>query len=74
MTFRQVCKVNNNQIVINLPPNFINKQQVSVVIDEIVDSKPAKLEQLKTALNDPLFLADIKELQNDFDSIDHETL
>jgi hypothetical protein len=74
MTFRQICKVSNNQIVVNLPPNFLDKQQVTVVIDDIVDTKAQKLEQLKAALSDPLFLADIKEVQNDFDSIDHETL
>lgn len=74
MTFRQVCKVTNNQIVVNLPPDFVNKRQVTVVIDDVVDTKAQKLEQLKAALNDPLFLADVKEIQNDFDSIDHENL
>ena len=74
MTFRQVCKVSNNQIVVNLPPDFIDKQQVTVVINDVIDSRTQKLEQLKAAFNDPLFLADIKEIQNDFDTIDHETL
>ena len=74
MTFRQVCKVSNNQIVVNLPPDFIDKKQVTVVIDDVVDTRTQKLERLKAALTDPLFLADIKEIQNDFDSIDHETL
>ena len=61
MTYKQVCKVTN-------------KPQVTVVIDDIIDTKAQKLEQLKAALNDPLFLADIKEVQNDFDAVDHETL
>ena len=74
MTHKQVCKVTNNQVVINLPPNFVNKQQVIVVIEDVFDTKAQKLEQLKAALNDPLFLADIKEVQNDFDAADHETL
>jgi hypothetical protein len=50
------------------------KQQVTVVIEDVIDTKAQKLEQLKAALNDPLFLADIKEVQNDFDAVDHETL
>jgi hypothetical protein len=29
---------------------------------------------VKAVLNDPLFLADIKEVQNDFDAVDPETL
>jgi hypothetical protein len=61
MTYKQVCKVTN-------------KQQVTVVIEDVIDTKAQKLEQLKAALNDPLFLADIKEVQNDFDAVDHETL
>jgi hypothetical protein len=74
MTYRQVCKVTNNQVVVNLPPDFVNRKQVTVVIEDVVNTKAQKLEQLKAALNDPLFLADVKEIQNDFDSIDHETL
>jgi hypothetical protein len=61
MTYKQVCKVTN-------------KQQVTVVIDDVIDTKAQKLEQLKAVLNDPLFLADIKEVQNDFDAVDPETL
>jgi hypothetical protein len=61
MTHKQVCKVTN-------------KPQVTVVIDDIIDTKAQKLEQLKATLNDPLFLADIKKVQNDFDAADHETL
>ena len=61
MTYKQVCKVTK-------------KQQVTVAIEDVIDTKAQKLEQLKAALNDPLFLADIKEVQNDFDAVDHETL
>ena len=39
MTYKQVCKVINNQVVINLPPNFVNKQQVTVVIEDVIDTK-----------------------------------
>ena len=74
MTFKQICSVINNQIVIILPPNFVNKKEVTVVIDDIVDSRSKKLALLKEAANDPLFLADIKEVHKDFDSIDSETI
>ena len=74
MTFRQICSVKNNQVVITLPPNFVNKKQVTVVIDDIVDSRTQKLAVLKEAANDPLFLADIEEIHKDFDSIDNETI
>lgn len=74
MTYRQVCIVKNNQVIVKLPPDFNNKKKVSVVIDDQVDSKAQKLDQLKEASNDPLFLEDIQEINQDFDSIDHETL
>ena len=74
MTYRKICIVKNNQIIITLPPNFENKKEVSVVIEDIVDSRSQKILQLKEALNDPLFLADIEEIHKDFDSIDNETI
>jgi hypothetical protein len=49
-------------------------KQVTVFVDDYVDIKSQKIEMMKMASNDPLFLADIKEIQEDFDSIDHETL
>ena len=72
MTYKQVCKVNNNQIINTLPDDFKNKKQVTIVIDDEVDTKTQKLEMMKQAAKDPLFLSDIKEIQHDFDSIDNE--
>ena len=74
MTYRQVCSVNNNQVIVILPAGFSDKKQVTVMIDDQVDTKAQKLEELKKAVNDPLFLADVKEIHQDFDSIDSETL
>jgi len=74
MTYRQVCNVNNNQVIITLPADFKGKKQVTVVVDDLVDAKIQKLAILKNASEDPLFLADIAEVQHDFDSIDNETL
>ena len=74
MTYRQVCNVNNNQVIITLPADFKGKKQVTVVVDDLVDTKIQKLAMLKNASEDPLFLADIAEVQHDFDSIDNETL
>jgi hypothetical protein len=43
-------------------------------VDDQVDNKAKKLEMMKIASNDPLFLADIKEVHDDFDSIENESL
>ena len=45
-----------------------------VILDDNVDSLSKKLEQLKKAPTDPLFMADLQEIENDFNSIDSETL
>jgi hypothetical protein len=73
MTFRQICTVKNNQVVITLPPNFENQKLVTVVIDDVIDNRTQKLAQLREASIDPLFLADIEEIHKDFDSIDNDT-
>jgi hypothetical protein len=74
MTYRLVCTVNNNQIVLTLPPDFKGKKKLVVVVDDQIDAVNQKLAQLKQAAKDPLFLSDINDIKNDFDSIDHETL
>lgn len=62
MTFKIVCPVKNNQVIVTLPPDFSNRKQVTIYVDDQVDSRFQKLEALKNASNDPLFLADIKEI------------
>ena len=70
MTFKQTIPVINNQVIINLPASFKDRKKVIVVIqDEDVD-KINKLNLLKSAMKDPLFLADIKEINADFDVLD----
>ncbi len=74
MTYRIICPVKNNQVVVDLPPDFSDKKQVIVFVDDQVDNRASKLELLKSASNDPLFLDDVKKIHEDFDSIDSETL
>jgi hypothetical protein len=74
MTYRKVYSVENNKVIINLPDDFKGKKQVLIVVDDLADTKAQKLELMQLAAKDPLFLADIKEIQDDFDSIDHENL
>ena len=62
MTFKIICPVKNNQVTVTLPPDFTDKKQVTVYVDDRVDSRSQKLEALKKVAHDPLFLADIKEI------------
>jgi hypothetical protein len=74
MTYKIVCPVKINQVVLTLPPNFSNKKQVTVYVDDQIDVKSQKMDAMKMAAKDPLFLADIREIHADFDAIDDETL
>jgi hypothetical protein len=68
MTYKIVCPVKNNQVILTLPPNFRNKKEVTIYVDDQIDVKSQKLDALKMAAKDPLFLADIHEINVDFDS------
>ncbi len=64
MTIRQICDVKDHQLTIHLPDSFKNK--VLVIVDDAVDARAEKLSLLKQAANDPMFLADMKEVNEDF--------
>lgn len=74
MSHKNIYEVTDNQLIISLPKEFKNKTKVLVTIDDVTDSSATKLLLLKKAAMDPLFLADIEEVRNDFDPIDNEDL
>ena len=74
MTLRKIVDIINNQLIITLPENFRGKKKVLVTVDDSFSTNAEKLLLLKSAKSDTLFLADIKEISNDFGLIDHETL
>ncbi|HED37328.1 MAG TPA: hypothetical protein ENI76_03665 [Ignavibacteria bacterium] len=75
MRHRQIYEVpTDKRIIIKLPQTFNNKKKILVILDDSVDIQTQKLEQLRKAPNDPLFMTDMKEVEKDFSSIDSETL
>ena len=74
MTFSKICPISNNQVTITLPLDFKDKKKVFVIIDDQLNPKSQKIELLKLAMKDPLFLTDLKEIHQDFDFIDNGTL
>lgn len=72
MRLRRVCDIKNNQLIINLPDGFKGKNKVLVIVDDSIDPKFEKMALMKQASNDPLFLADLKEIEEDFGKIDNE--
>ncbi len=74
MTLKQICDVKNHQLIISLPDSFTDKKKVLVTIEDDFETHADKITLLKLASSDPLFLSDVKEVSDDFNSIEHETL
>jgi len=47
-----------------LKVNFRSKKHILVVLDDSIDSKTEKLDLMKLAVTDPLFIADIDSVSN----------
>ena len=75
MTHKQIYGISNtNQLVITLPEDFQHQKEVLINIDEIHDTQSKKIELMKEAANDPLYLSDLEEVNNEFAQIEHETV
>ncbi|MGK6349809.1 hypothetical protein [Parapedobacter sp. DT-150] len=74
MTLKQIYPVKNNQLVITLPASFGNKKKVMVTVNEVPDALEKKYRLMRKAASDALLQQDIKEVADDFDDIDSETV
>lgn len=66
MTLRQVYTVKNNRLVIDLPAGMRGRKKVLVTVEDALDEREEKLLLMAQAASDPLFLADVKEVADDF--------
>lgn len=73
-TFKKKYKVKDNQLVIDLPKTFDDISSVIVTIEEDLNDHQKKIKLMKKASKDPLFLADIKEVNDDFKFADSDAL
>lgn len=75
MTFEKTYEINDdNRLIINLPERFRSKKRVKVIIEDIEESRKSKIQYMKQASKDPLFLSDINEINSDFEDSDKELL
>lgn len=73
MTWTQIIAVEGGQLVLTLPPSFDSKK-VKVIVEDLPDKWSAKWQLMQQAAKDPLFLADMNEVNKDFDAIEGETI
>jgi len=71
MIYRQIYKITDTQLLITVPEGFKNKRVLVVLNDETGD-KNDKLTLMKLAASDPQYLADMKEVNDDFENIEHK--
>jgi hypothetical protein len=60
----------NGRLTIQLPASLKNSKRVKIVINEVEDTAEAKISLLNKAVQDKDFLADLHEVNKDFESID----
>jgi hypothetical protein len=65
MKVSHIYEVTNNRIIIDLPDSLKNQKSIRVTMENTL-SKQEKINQLSLSANDPLFQADIKSVQDDF--------
>jgi hypothetical protein len=73
MTVKQKYRIKGDQLIIDLPEDLKSSgKEIMVTIEDISESKMDKMELMKKAANDPLFLKDIEEVTVDFEITDLE--
>jgi len=72
MTIKQICNVKDNRLIINLPKSFKEGRRVMVIVDDELNLREDKMALMQKAALDPLYLADMAEVEEDFDFADSE--
>lgn len=62
MTFEKTYTIpKDHRLIIRLPEKFKSKKRVKVLLEDVDESRDEKINLLKKASTDPLFLSDIEE-------------
>ena len=73
MTIKQILRIKGDELVINLPEGLKSSgKEVLVTIEDNAEIRKSKLELMKGAAKDPLFLEDLSQISSDFETSDLE--
>ena len=73
MTVRQKYRIKGDQLIIDLPEDLKSSgKEILVTIEDVSEIKKDKVELMKKAATDPLFLKDIQDISIDFEFSDLE--
>ena len=72
-TIRQTLKVpKNHEVKIKIPDYVNENDSVEAIVIIGLEDQKKKIEELKKAMNDKLFLEDLNQIRNDFEGVDLE--
>ena len=74
MTIKQICNVKDNRLIINLPKSFKDGGRVMVIVDDEPDARDEKMALMQNAAIDPMYLADMAEVEEDIDFADSDSV
>jgi hypothetical protein len=71
MTLQNIYEVNGaGQLIIDLPKEFQGTKRLRVILEDASSmDKKTKMELMAKAAQDPLYIQDMKEIENDFSDI-----
>ena len=68
MTVKQKFRIKGDRLIIELPEALKSSgKEIIVTIEDVSESKMVRIELMKKAATDPLFLKDIEEISSDFE-------
>jgi hypothetical protein len=71
MSVEQIIDVpENGKVIINIPESFKQLKRVRITINELDDTLDNKIALLKKSATDPFFVADMEEVNKDFEFIE----
>lgn len=72
-TIKQTLKVpKNHEVKIKIPDYVNENDSVEAIVIIGLEDQKKKIEELKKAMNDKLFLEDLNQIRNDFEGVDLE--
>ncbi|MEN6378359.1 MAG: hypothetical protein ABFD15_02105 [Methanofastidiosum sp.] len=72
-TIRQTLKApKNHEVKIKIPDYVNENDSVEAIVIIGLEDQKKKIEELKKAMNDKLFLEDLNQIRNDFEGVDLE--
>lgn len=71
MSIEQIIDVPaTGKVTIDIPSSFRNIKRVRITIDQLDSELDNKISLLKKSVEDPLFIADMEEVNKDFEFIE----